>query len=110
MSQFYSNPEHEDDACSLPDAEVFQLTAREVAERDDDLIHQYMKRHEFRLAAMNSRVREAMFEAMVEEEGIAGGWFYWYSLPGCMPDSDPIGPYETRNAAVEACRDESDEY
>lgn len=59
MSQHYSHPDREDDPYALPDLEVFQLTAREVAEQDEDLIHEYMKRHEFRLASMNSRDRES---------------------------------------------------
>lgn len=86
MSQHYSNPDRESDPHSLPDVEVFELTAREVAERDEDMIHEFMKRREFRLASMNSRDREKMFDAMIEENGIKGGWFYWFCFPGCMPD------------------------
>ena len=107
MTQAYSNPERESDPHALPDLEVFQLTAREVAERDEDMIHEYMQRREFRLAAMNSRAQDAMFDAMIEEEGITGGWFYWYCFPGCMPDSDAIGPFDSHNEALEAARDEA---
>ena len=106
MSQAYSTPERESDPHALPDIEVFQLTAREVAEQDEDLIYEYMKRHEFRLASMNSRARDAMFDAMIDEEGIEGGWFYWYCFPGCLPDSQPMGPYNTRDEALKAARDE----
>ena len=102
MSQHYSDPSRESDPHALPDMEVFELTAREVAERDEDMIYEYMRRHEFRLAAMNSRAREKMFDAMIQEEGITGGWFYWYCFPGCMPDSDAMGPYETRQEAIDA--------
>ena len=28
----------------MPDVEVFQLTAMEVAEQDEDLVYEYMKR------------------------------------------------------------------
>src|SRR4051812_41610084 len=78
MSQAYSNPDRESDPHALPDLELFELNAHEVAERDEDLIHEYMSRHEFRLAGFNSRTRDAMFDAIVEQEGIKGGWFYWY--------------------------------
>ena len=88
--QAYSQPDREDEPTALPDLEIFQLTAAEVAEMDEDLIHEYLKRHEFRLASMNGRTREAMFDAMIEEEGITGGWFYWYCFPGCLPDSEPM--------------------
>lgn len=27
------------------------------------------------------------------------GWFYWFSFPGCLPDSGPIGPFKTVNEA-----------
>lgn len=107
--QGYSNPERENDPHSLPDIEVFQLTAREVAERDEDRIHEFMKRREFRLASMNGRTRDAMFDAMIEEDGIEGGWFYWYCFPGCMPDSEPYGPYESAAAALKAAQDEASE-
>ncbi len=104
MSQHYSNPDRESDPHSLPDVEVFELTAREVAERDEDMIFEFMKRREFRLASMNSRDREKMFDAMIEENGIKGGWFYWFCFPGCMPDSDAFGPYPTQKAAIEAAQ------
>ena len=105
--QAYSNPKRADDPHSLPDVEIFQLTAREAAELDDDMVMEYMRRHEYRLASMNSRTREAMFDAMIEEEGIEGGWFYWYCLPGCMPDSEPIGPYDSAKLALAAMRDDA---
>lgn len=107
MSQFYSNPDREPDPHALPDCEVFQLTAREVAEGDEEMVYEYMRRPEFKLAAMNSRTREAMLDAMIEEEGITGGWFYWYCFPGCMPDSSPMGPYETHEAAIAAAREDA---
>lgn len=109
MTQAYSNPDRETDPHALPDIEAFQLTAREVAEMDEDSIFEYMRRHEFRLAGMNGRVRDAMFDAMVEEEGIEGGWFYWYCFPGCTPDSTPIGPFESRKEAVKAAQDDAAE-
>jgi len=109
MSRHYSNPSRENDAYALPDLEIFELTAREVAERDEDLIYEYKKRREFRLAGMNSRDTEKMFDAMIEEEGITGGWFYWYCFPGCMPDSDAIGPFTSRDEALKAARDDAAE-
>ena len=107
MSQHYSNPARESDPHALPDVEVFELTAQECAEREEDLIWEYMKRHEFRLASMNGRVREKMFDAMIEEEGITGGGFYWFCFPGCLPGSDAIGPYKTRSEAIEASKADS---
>jgi hypothetical protein len=106
MGQAYSNPERESDPHALPDIEVFQLTARECAEMDEDMVYEYMKRHEFRLASMNSQTRDAMFDAMIEQEGIQGGWFYWFCFPGCLPDSTPFGPYDSYKEALDAAREE----
>ena len=98
MSRHYSMPESERSAYTLPDIEVFQQTAREFAESDsnEDLIREYMRRPEFRLASMNSRVRDAMFDTMIEEEGIEGGWFWWT----CLPDSCAFGPFKTHAEAL----------
>ena len=99
MSQHYSDPERERDPHALPDIEVFALTAHEVAEAHDD-VWEYMKRPEFRIAAVNSRARKAMLDCMVEELLIEGAWFWQACFPGCLPDSDPYGPFATRAEAL----------
>jgi hypothetical protein len=30
------------------------------------------------------------------------GYYYWFSMPGCYPDSDAFGPYETEELAYDA--------
>ena len=105
MAQAYSNPSRESDIHALPDVEVFQLTAIEVAETMEDEIYEFSKRHEFRLASMNSAVRAKMFDVMVEELEIEGGWFWWSCFPGCLPDSDPVGPFRTYDEALKDAQD-----
>lgn len=80
--------------------DIFQLTATEVAasEMYEDEQWEFMKRHEFRLASMNSRARENMLDAMVEELGIRGGWF-WHSDDGFTD-----GPFETEAEARKGAR------
>lgn len=102
---FYSDTTKENDLHAIPDCEVFELNAHEVAEMDEDLIRQYSRKHEYRLATMNNRTREAMLDAIVENEGITGGYFFQFCFPGCLPESSPFGPYPTRQAAIEAARD-----
>lgn len=102
--QVYSNPARESDPHALPDVEVFQLTAAEVAAMDEDTVYEYSKRHEFRLCHMNDRTRDAMIDTMIEELGITGGWFYQFCFPGCLPDSDPIGPFATADEARKAAQ------
>jgi hypothetical protein len=103
--QFYTDTTKERDTYSMPDAEVFQLTAREFAELDGDLMLEYSRKHEYRLATMNSKVWEKMIDAIVDENGIEGGWFFHFCFPGCLPESSPFGPYPSRDAAVSAARD-----
>jgi hypothetical protein len=107
--QAYSNTARVSDPYALPDIEVFQLTAREVAAMDEDTCNEYMRRHEFRLAFMNSKARDAMLDAMVSELGIEGGWFYWYCQPGCLPDSEPFGPFESEELAKQDAIDNATE-
>jgi hypothetical protein len=44
-----------------------------------------------------------------DENGFASppGWYWWVCLPGCLPDSDPFGPYESEAAAVAAAQEDS---
>lgn len=32
-------------------------------------------------------------------------WFYWFCFPGCLPDSDPFGPFATEQEAIDDARD-----
>jgi hypothetical protein len=109
MSQHYSTLEAKRSPYTLPDIEVFQMTAREYAEGDsnEELIREYMDKHAYRLASMNSKVRESMFDAMIEEEEIRGGWFWWTCLPSCMPDSCAFGPFKTHAEALADAMDNS---
>ena len=34
------------------------------------------------------------------------GWYWWACFPGCMPDGDPMGPFESEEAAIENAREE----
>ena len=106
--QAYSNPNRANDKYSLPDVEIFQLTAYEAAAQDEDLIWEYSKRNEFKLCHVNSKVRKQMIDAIVEEEGIAGGWFWWTCFPGCMPDSSAFGPFATREEALADAQENGD--
>jgi hypothetical protein len=32
------------------------------------------------------------------------GWYYWTCFPGCLPDGDPNGPFDTETEALEDAR------
>jgi hypothetical protein len=36
---------------------------------------------------------------------IESGWYFWPCFPGCLPDSDPIGPFGTEAEAIAAAQD-----
>lgn len=37
-------------------------------------------------------------------EDLEAGWYWWSCFPGCMPDSEPCGPFETAGEALEDAR------
>lgn len=75
--QVYSNPSREADDNALPDIEVFYHTRGEIVEPLDDT-----------------------FEGTSEDEmALETGWYWWYCTPGCLPDSDPVGPFGNAEAA-----------
>jgi len=43
----------------------------------------------------------------VNEEGnpLPPGWYWWACFPGCLPDGDPQGPYESEQAAIDAAQE-----
>ena len=77
--QAYSDPTRAKDSWSLPDVEVFWAETGELWSADD-------------------------FDA----DGPNEAGFYWHScFPGCMPDSDPFGPFDTEAEALkDAQRDD----
>lgn len=69
MTQIYSDPSRESDPHALPDVEVFYINADEAQ-------------------------RIQWYGPDSEPVG-ERGWYYWFCFPGCLPDSDTIGPFAT---------------
>ncbi len=76
MTQFYFDPEREHEPHSLPDAEVFYVseTEAEYNRQNSDHGDEY-----------------TCYQA---------GWYYWACFPGCLPDGDPIGPFDSESEAM----------
>jgi hypothetical protein len=83
--QAYSNRERDSDPYSLPDVEVFYWTREEAT-------------------AYFSQFDE--YADQTRDGGTGEGWYWWTCLPGCLPDSEPIGPFETKDAALADAQDE----
>lgn len=80
--QAYSSRSRERDPYALPDVEVFYCTPSEAAN---------------------------LMSSMGEPYEPKAGWYWWHCYPGCLPDSDPFGPFSSSKAALAAaCEDTED--
>lgn len=77
--QAYSDPKRESDPHALPDVEVFYMSENDING----------------IGAKDSR-----FHNEDTGEPLPAGYYYWFCFPGCMPDSDPIGPFDTEEEAL----------
>lgn len=48
-------------------------------------------------------------EAETPGEYLPEGWYWWSCCPGCLPDGDAIGPFETEAEAEEDAQDGLDD-
>ena len=93
MSQHYSDETRAEDPYTLPDVEVFYM---------DQPTCDHCGRE-------NKAARETCRFCGAILPEFAPGWYFWYCLPGCLPDSEPDGPYPTEEAALEAVREQNEE-
>jgi hypothetical protein len=88
MSQFYFDESRENDPHALPDGEVWQHQTYE-----DDIPGDCPGCDPWEP------------EAHAADHGPdCDGWFWWVCFPGCLPDSDPVGPFETKEKALADAR------
>ena len=109
MAQAYSNPKRENDPHALPDLEVWQDEVWQVECRCGE--------YEIPEPVCLSDVECPSCERKpLSVGGISDangkpkrGWFYWFCFPGCMPDSDMHGPFESQAEALADARDGMDD-
>ena len=78
---FHIDPERENDDTALSDAEVFQVS---------------------HFVASYNRANADHNEYALTEPGC-----YWHScFPGCLPDGEPMGPFESKEEAIADARNE----
>ena len=77
MTQAYFDPSRESEPTALPDLEVFFRTREE---NEDD--------------------------GWIDGDGdvMEGGWYWWACFPGCLPDGEPCGPFDSEDAALKDAR------
>ena len=101
MSYIYSDPKRADDKFSLPDIWITPVEAESFV--NEDLCYQYEQ--EFPELSENE-----LLAKIVEDEGLQGGWAWAYCLPGCLPDSDFNGPFESEEEAIKNAEKEQENY
>lgn len=89
MARHYSNPKRADDPYALPDVETFRVTAR----TDTGLCPCDGRRYEEGVTTPNSHGPQCY------------GWYWQACFPGCLPGSDPVGPFATEADALADARD-----
>lgn len=98
MSQHYSDPTRADDPHALPDIETFRAAYGHCSDCG-----------EFGAAPGAAGGAGDSMDCPAECGGrvplAPAAWFYWFCLPGCMPDSDPSGPFKTEAEALENARE-----
>ena len=85
MSQAYADPTRANDPYALPDVEVFYCTTEEFVAAE---------------AGTWQAERLTDEEADSSHAQFLEGWYYWFCSPGCLPDSDPVGPFATEEDAL----------
>lgn len=101
MSYIYSDPRRENDPHALPDVEVFYV--RDARERTDANATNY---------AWSDHWPDVCEDLQESEPGcywcIEPGWYWQACFPGCMPDGEPNGPFDTEAEAVAAAQADAD--
>ncbi len=80
--QTYSDPSRAQDKFSLPDIEIFLVTMSDARPFVESLDPE-----------MIGDVHDACLADYV-------GWYWWICLPGCLPDSQPMGPFQSFDEAM----------
>ena len=83
MSYHYSDKTRESDPHAQPDVEIFEQSESECDKRG----HPYHMSDE-----------PCLFQGP--------GYYYAFGFPGCLWDSDPVGPFDTEQEALAAAREE----
>ena len=97
--QAYSDTSRENDPHALPDLEVFYMNVRDFVEAS----------HDTWMAERTLEIEPSQFSNLTDCSELEG-WYWWICYPGCLPDSNPIGPFDTENEALADARLETEEF
>jgi len=85
VTQFYFDASRESDSHALPDGETFYVPPADAPEH----------------------ARNVHGENVYGGDDAADyvGWFWWACFPGCLPGSEPMGPFNTEAEALADARE-----
>jgi hypothetical protein len=86
MTQAYSDESRAKDFGSLPDVEVFYMSGKE----------------------MRSYGKDSVWYNPDNKCYLKPGWYYWFCFPGCMPDSEPNGPFTSERSAIADAQEQNE--
>lgn len=86
MAYHYGNPSQADSPYTLPNVEVFEA--------------QYFECPDCSLIVLEHECPDCGPFSKTSGNTLMG-WFYWFCLPGCLPDSEPFGPFATEAEALQ---------
>lgn len=90
MSYHYTDPSRESEEHALPNLEVFQ----DEAWMDEDSSQMHF------VGACDCESHSSKHFTHLGQ-----GFYYAFGFPGCLWDSDPVGPFDTEAAALAAARE-----
>ena len=98
--QAYSDPKRESEPTALPDIEVWEdgvaaLTCKcGIYEIPDAQAHDYAM-------CPSCDSADVIIKTMRKT-----AWWWWFCFPGCLPEGEPNGPFETEAEALEDAQGE----
>lgn len=97
MAHHYLNPDDASNPSRLPNIETFEARYG-YCDECQSLAFDIMLGK--RMPCGDPECRNEETSVSLEEVG----WFYCYGLPGNVPDSEPMGPFETEELALKDAR------
>ena len=97
MSQHYSDVEKENEPMSLPDLEVWREPAIQLECTKCGADYSVPQSHG---GVCDCGTRMTIYSGLSD----VAPWWFWYCLPGCLPDSEVNGPYDSEEEALEDAR------
>lgn len=113
MSQHYSDPSRETEPTALPDIEVWSDKITVI--NSDCGTFEVGSESENARGFCPSCNRATCVHALIfgDDSGVVQtdrvGWFWWTCFPGCLPDSEPNGPFDTEAEALADAREGMEE-